>query len=277
MIGLHPSRVVAVVFRFPFSESISCLFQKWEREYYLDRCIETFRERWCDTPPSAAYTYTITTHPSETHHPLWKEASKTKVEEDELGRKITLPLYRRRTTSAAFQLAVDHAFMGTYAKHFRPSDPPESLLCTCGSVLRSPSHIIIACPLHYQHRVNSGIHSFNGTLPLRTLFSAREGTPKLLSFLQGSRAAFRPLDLGPINLARRESDDGSQVRSKNLNNGLITVPSTYIHPSITETVVIIYILCRAVFSLQARGPLHTILSLKCGSTLYRDRSGPQVC
>ena len=69
------------------------IFQKWEREYYLDRTVETFRERWCDTPPSAAYSYTITTHPSETHHPLWKEASKTKVEEDELGRKVTLPLY----------------------------------------------------------------------------------------------------------------------------------------------------------------------------------------
>ena len=78
------------------------VFQKWEREYYLDRTIETFRECWCDTPPSAAYSYTITTHPSETHHPLWKEASKTKVEEDELGRKVTLPLYHRRTTSAAF-------------------------------------------------------------------------------------------------------------------------------------------------------------------------------
>ena len=69
------------------------VFQKWEREYYLDRTIETFRKHWCDTPPSAAYSYTITTHPSKTHHPLWKEASKIKVEEDELGRKVTLPLY----------------------------------------------------------------------------------------------------------------------------------------------------------------------------------------
>ena len=111
------------------------VFQKWEWEYYLDRTIETFRECWCDTPPSAAYSYTITTHPSETHHPLWKEASKTKVEEDELGHKVTLPLYHRHTTSAALQLAIDHAFTGTYARCFRPSDPPESLLCTCGSVL----------------------------------------------------------------------------------------------------------------------------------------------
>ena len=129
------------------------VFQKWEREYYLDRTIEVFRECWCDTPPSAAYSYTITTHPSETHHPLWKEASKTKVEEDKLGRKITLPLYHRRTTSATFQLAVDHAFTSTYAKCFCPSDPPESLLCMCGNVLRSPSHIITTCPLHYQDRV----------------------------------------------------------------------------------------------------------------------------
>ena len=184
------------------------VFQKWEREYYLDRTIETFRERWCDTPPSAAYTYTITTHPSETHHPLWREASKTKVEEDDLGRKVELPLYHRRTTSAAFQLAVDHAFTGTYAKRFRPSDPPESLLCTCGNVLRSPSYIITACPLHYQYRVNASIHSFNGTLPLRVLFSTREGTPKLLSFLQSSRAAFRPLDPGPINRVNESTPEG---------------------------------------------------------------------
>ena len=125
------------------------VFQKWEREYYLDRTIEIFREHWCDTPPSAAYSYTITTHPSKTHHPLWKEASKTKVEEDKVGCKVTLPLYHQCTTSAAFQLAVDHTFMGTYAKRFCPSDPPKSLLCTCGSVLQSPSHIITACPLHY--------------------------------------------------------------------------------------------------------------------------------
>ena len=184
------------------------VFQKWEREYYLDRTIEVFRERWCDSPPSAAYSYTITTHPSETHHPLWKEASKTKIEEDELGRKVTLPLYHRRTTSAAFQLAVDHAFTGSYAKRFRPSDPPESLLCTCGNVLRSPSHIITACSLHYQDRVNAGIHSFNGTLPLRSLFSTREGVPKLLSFLQTSRAAFRPLDPGSINLASESTPEG---------------------------------------------------------------------
>ena len=145
---------------------------------------------------------------SQSHHPLWKEASKTKIEEDDLGRKVTLPLYHRRTTSAAFQLAVDHAFTGTYAKRFRPSDPPETLLCTCGNVLRSPSHIITACPRHYQDRVNASIHSFNGTLPLRSLFSTREGVPKLLSFLQASCAAFRPMDPGSINLASESTPEG---------------------------------------------------------------------
>ena len=184
------------------------VFQKWECEYYLDRTIETFHKHWCSTPPSAAYSYTITTHPSKTHHPLWKEASKTKVEEDKLGRKVKLPLYHRRTTSAAFQLAVDHAFTGMDAKRFRPSDPPETLLCTCGNVLRSPSHIITACPLHYQDRVNAGIHSINGTLPLRTLFSTLKGAPKLLSFLQSSCAAFRPLEPGPNNLANEGTSEG---------------------------------------------------------------------
>ena len=184
------------------------IFQKWEQEYYLDRTIETFCERWCDTPPSTTYSYTITTHPSETHHPLWKEASKAKVEEDKLGRKVTLPLYHQCTTLAAFQLAIDHAFTGTYTKRFRPLDPPESLLCMCGSVLRSPSHIITTCPHHYQDRVNTGIHSFNGALPLCSLFSTREGVPKLLSFLQASRAAFCPLELGPNNLASEGTPEG---------------------------------------------------------------------
>ena len=99
------------------------MFQKWECEYYLDRCLETFNQRWCNIPPSATYSYTITTHPSKNHHPLWKEATKTKVEEEELGHKIKLPLYHQCMTSAALQLAVNHTFMGFYAKRFCPSDP----------------------------------------------------------------------------------------------------------------------------------------------------------
>ena len=183
-------------------------FANWERDYYLDRTLETFNQRWLGINPNAAHTYTITTHPSENNHPLWKEATKTKVVNDILGRPVKRPLYRRHTTSTALQLAVDHAFTASYAIRFRPSDPPESLSCTCGNVLRTPYHIITSCPLHYRDRVNAGIHNHNGTLSLRTLFSSRMGTPKLLSFLQNSNAASRPHTAGTITLARHNTPEG---------------------------------------------------------------------
>lgn len=47
---------------------------------------------------------------------------------DAKGRKLKRPLYSRRTTSTALQLAVDHAFTGSYASRFRPADPPTLLL-----------------------------------------------------------------------------------------------------------------------------------------------------
>ena len=67
-----------------------------------------FRAKWVGTPVGAAYTHAITQPPSEKHHPLWKAA--VDMEKDEFGRKTKRPLYRRRTTSTALQLAVDHAF-----------------------------------------------------------------------------------------------------------------------------------------------------------------------
>ena len=131
-----------------------------------------------------------------------------KVENDILGRPVKRPLYRRRTTSTALQLAVDHAFTASYAIRFRPSDPPESLSCTCGNVLRTPYHIITSCPLHFRDRVNAGIHNHNGTLSLRALFSTRAGVTKLLSFLQTSGAATRPHHSGTIALARPNTPEG---------------------------------------------------------------------
>ena len=183
-------------------------FANWERDYYRDRTLETFNQRWLGIHPNAAHSYTITTHPSENNHPLWKEATKTKVENDTLGRPVKRLLYRRRTTSTALQLAVDHAFTASYAIRFRPSDPPESLSCTCGNVLRTPYHIITSCPLHFRDRVNAGIHNHNGTLSLRTLFSTRTGATKLLSFLQTSGAASRPHHTGTIALARHNTPEG---------------------------------------------------------------------
>ena len=183
-------------------------FANWERDYYLDRTLETFNLRWLGIHPNAAHSYTITTHPSENNHPLWKEATKTKVENDIVGRPVKRPLYRRHTTSTALQLAVDHAFTASYAIRFRPSDPPESLSCTCGNVLRTPYHIITSCPLHYRDRVNAGIHNHNGTLSLRALFSTRAGVAKLLSFLQTSSAASHPHHTGTIALARPSTPEG---------------------------------------------------------------------
>ena len=177
-------------------------FANWERDYYLDRTLETFNQRWLGIHPNTTHSYTITTHP------LWKEATKTKVENDILGRPVKRPLYRWHTTSTALQLAVNHAFTASYTIRFRPSDPPESLSCTCGNVLRTPYHIITSCPLHFRDRVNAGIHNHNGTLSLRTLFSTRAGVTKLLSFLQTSGAAKRPHYAGMTALARPSTPEG---------------------------------------------------------------------
>ena len=63
-----------------------------------------------------AYLHAIVEPPSEVHHPLWREATCTQL--DDFGLKTKKPLYRRHTTSTAIQLVVDHAFTGTYATHF---------------------------------------------------------------------------------------------------------------------------------------------------------------
>ena len=60
-------------------------FINWQRDYYLDRTLETFNQCWLGINPNTTHSYTITTHPSENNHPLWKEATKTKVENDTLS------------------------------------------------------------------------------------------------------------------------------------------------------------------------------------------------
>jgi hypothetical protein len=97
--------------------------------------------------------------------------------------------------STAFQLAVDHAFTGSYARRFRPADPPETLTCPCGCPLRTPQHITRECPLYYQIRVNHAIHTHGRTIAYSALYNSHPH--KLLSFLRDSRAASRPPDFGP--------------------------------------------------------------------------------
>jgi hypothetical protein len=142
---------------------------------------------------AVSQTHVILDGPSTHHHPLW--SATVDMEKDERGKKTKRPLYSRRTTSTAFQLAVDHAFTGSYAQRFRPADPPETLTCPCGAPLRTPQHITRECPLFYQTRVNHAIHTYGRTISYSALYNSHPH--KLLSFLRDSRAAARPPDFGP--------------------------------------------------------------------------------
>jgi hypothetical protein len=120
-------------------------FLAWEHEFGLEQCLTQFKLRWIgDSGEGHAYREKIITEPpSRSNHPLWVAA--TEVEKDEHGHKTRCPLYSQHTTSAAVQLAVDHTFTGSYAKRFRPTDPPETLACPCGVSLRTPTHLIRDC------------------------------------------------------------------------------------------------------------------------------------
>ena len=111
-------------------------FKAWEVQYQRTLCVEQFNAN-NGIPRRFAYTHTLVDGPSTHNHPLWREATKSTKH---MGRKK--PIYHRRQTSTAFQLAVDHAFTGSYAKRFRPSDPPESHACQCGFHMRDPNHFI---------------------------------------------------------------------------------------------------------------------------------------
>src|SRR6266702_846068 len=128
--------------------------------------------------------------PDGHNHPLWIEAVKCAT--DDQGRKLSKqPKYLRHVTSTALQLAMDHAFTGSYAKRFRPSDPPESVSCPCGAGLRDPPHLILHCPRFLQQRINAGIYSHSSLLPYNHLY-AKKGVVQFLSFLTESKAGSRP-------------------------------------------------------------------------------------
>jgi hypothetical protein len=94
-------------------------FLNWEKDYWLARAHNDLQVDTTGLPSDgAAYQYAISQPPSEKNHPLWSAA--TVMEKDERGRKTRHPLFSRRTTSTTLQLAVDHAFTGSYAKRFRP-------------------------------------------------------------------------------------------------------------------------------------------------------------
>jgi hypothetical protein len=169
-------------------------FLNWEIDFHQDQCISGFRAEVTGHPTDGhAHVHVIKEAPSEHHHPLWKAA--TAMEKDAQGKKTKRPRFHRRTTSTAFQLAVDHAFTGSFATRFRPADPIETTTCPCGNPLRTPQHVLRECPLFYQHRVNHAIHTHGRTISYTALYNSHPS--KLLSFLQDSRAAQRPPDFGP--------------------------------------------------------------------------------
>jgi hypothetical protein len=170
-------------------------FHQWELEYRSARARNVLHiESTGSTLDGAAYQYAISQPPSKVNHPLWSAA--VAMEKDKWGRKTRRPRFTRWTTSTALQLAVDHAFMGSYTKRFRPADPPESLWCPCGYHLRNPDHLIRHCRHHYLHRLSCLIITRSLILSLKTLFShSVEHSHCLLSFIQQSHAAMRPPEM----------------------------------------------------------------------------------
>jgi hypothetical protein len=168
-------------------------FLNWEKDYWLDRAHNDLQVSATGLPlDGAAYQYAISQPPSEVNHPLWSTA--TAMEKDKRGRKTWRPLFSWWTTSTTLQLAVDHAFTGSYARRFRPLDPPSSLRCPCGHLMHTPHHLIRDCRLFYLQRVGHKITTYGRTLPLKSLFSSTvERAHRLLLFITDTCAAMRPL------------------------------------------------------------------------------------
>jgi hypothetical protein len=85
----------------------------------------------------------------------------------------------------------------SYVTRFHPSDPPDTLLCPCGTPLRTPQHLVLECCWFFQHRLNCGIYSFHRTLRYPQLYASVKDAHHLLAFLQSSHTAFRP-ETGPL-------------------------------------------------------------------------------
>jgi hypothetical protein len=171
-------------------------FLHWERDYWLAHAHNDLQVSTTGLSlDGAAYQYAISQPPSEVNHPLWSAV--TAMEKDEQGCKTRRPLFSWQTTSTTLQLAVDHTFTRSYAKRFRPLDPPSSLRCPCGFHLCSPHHIIRDCRLLYLKRVGHRIISHDHTLSLKTLFSTNtQMAHRLLSFIADLCAAMRPPEIG---------------------------------------------------------------------------------
>ena len=181
-------------------------FQQWERQFQHNRMQEEFRTKWLGVvkaPPRFCYQHAISDPPSINHHPLWKEA--TSLTKKVAGQRRK-PKYTRRTTSTALQLAVDHAFTGSYARRFRPADPLETHLCVCSPALRDPLHLLTKCPLFHQQRVQAVIITDHHMLSLKQLFQTHPDC--LLMFLQAPGIAWLPPNTSQREWVEEEADTG---------------------------------------------------------------------
>ncbi|KAH9010109.1 hypothetical protein EDB84DRAFT_1516786 [Lactarius hengduanensis] len=172
-------------------------FHNWAFDFHLARVEGEWREITRGLPPEGhAHTHVLLRPPDGNNHPLWSAA--TDCERDDKNRKIlSRPLYKRRTTSTTFQLAVDHAFTGSYAARFRPRDPPNAITCPCGWGLRDPPHLILSCPRYFNNRIDSGVSGQYWPLTYKQLFTTSKGAKRLLDYLQSSRAGSQP-EFGPL-------------------------------------------------------------------------------
>src|SRR6266702_7642648 len=162
-------------------------FQTWAHEWHRGQ-----QDRSSGTKPrSFAYTHTLTKPPDGGSHPLWQAA--TAKEKNTQGKNTKKPLFTQRTTSTAIQVAVDHAFTGTYVTRFHPTDPPEACACPCGYYIRSSTHIIHACHRYATERCRAHVlFVLNNPTSFHEVLKTKKQALRLLTFLQESRALSRP-------------------------------------------------------------------------------------
>lgn len=162
-------------------------YEMWNRQYQWRQCMKQFNSN-NGIPRSFAYNHILIDNPSGHNHPLWREATSTTKD---TGPKK--PKYHHCQTSTAFQLAVDHAFMGSYTLHFHPSDPPETHACPCGHhPMRDPNHFIHKCPLLSQQRRDVCIQTNFNTLSLRDIFNKFPNRLLAFLFLQTPSYIYQP-------------------------------------------------------------------------------------
>ncbi|KAH9010830.1 hypothetical protein EDB85DRAFT_2160691 [Lactarius pseudohatsudake] len=156
-------------------------------------------------PRSFAHKHTITQPPDGGAHALWQAA--TQKAKNSEGNKTRRFRFSRRTTSTAIQVAVDHAFTGTYVDRFRPNDPPEARECPCGHRTRSSLHIIHSCTRFNAARLQAHIPLIpnNPTRFSRVIGPGRKDAEHLLNFIQESHVLTHP-EAGPREEVPPEPD-----------------------------------------------------------------------